>query len=149
MTVLERPSDNQSDADSIDLVADLREALADAYTDLIGHTRELSTQINAEFDAKSALETARDFEINRYPDPKTLGANEAARDAKLRAILVDEYAALEAATKAVQWRRQDQTLAQLRVDSLRTDCCAAGKSWRVWRTARGGSDDPVFGNTLP
>ncbi len=111
---------------AIDALHQLRNDLDEAYCKLSACTASLAVDLNTLSDAQEALGVEKAAILGTV-DPKELGSNEAARDAAVRLRLGCEYEALNAATKACQWRRQDQEKARLDVDNLRAQL-------RCWET---------------
>lgn len=63
-----------------------------------------------------AIETERMTILTRYPDPKTLGSNEAIREAKIREFMTVHYSELRDLEFGLAERRKEFRLAELRIE---------------------------------
>lgn len=94
--------------------------LASAYTALHLATAEAFTAAETQYLAAANLATNRTaILLNHADDPKALGANEAARSAKIDELSTDERAELFQADQALRRARHGAELARMKVEGLR------------------------------
>lgn len=101
-------------------ISELSLRLDEAYYHLTIATRAVQIQASEHAAAQQDLTEARQAVISKHADdPKALGSNEAARNAKLDELTVIERQDLHEKAEALRQARDQQELARLGVESLR------------------------------
>lgn len=101
-------------------LSSLRTDLTLAYAELIAHTHQVQKAQSIVQTDRGILNQVRAKIILKHADdPKALGANEAAREAKLAELTAGKVSILQDAEALLRDSQNDERLAALKVESLR------------------------------
>jgi hypothetical protein len=94
--------------------------IKDAYAVLIAAKEWLYKVAEGELNARATLKSAENAVLLKYAaDPKALGGNEPARNARIRELTMAEFDALEGIEEDKREAQLDQELAALSLDCLK------------------------------